>query len=155
MTDTTMRGIISSVLRFIEFVRTDIFSDPLWFDVNLLAYTIAEPGTIFIAACLVTYRPLLRRVFGTGYFSKILWKHRTDNPGDARPSRGIDDSRRVQMEQIQLEPKKQKRGFNSILLSAVSRDARMTTASEVALNKTDKSLNETTQTSNTDNSSTA
>lgn len=58
------RGLISSVLRFISFSSNNSFIDPTWHAVELIVWTIAEPGIYLIAACLMTYRPLIDR-FGT------------------------------------------------------------------------------------------
>lgn len=63
-------------MRTIGFFTIPIFSDPTWLNINLYAYTIAEPGTYFLAACFPTYRPLIRYVkserfrstFRTGYW---------------------------------------------------------------------------------------
>lgn len=53
------RGLISSILRFVSFSSNKSFIDPTWHAVELIIWTIAEPGIYLIAACLMTYRPLI------------------------------------------------------------------------------------------------
>ncbi|ROW10487.1 hypothetical protein VMCG_02038 [Cytospora schulzeri] len=57
-------GLISSILRFVSFSNNNSFTDATWNAVELIIWTIAEPGIYLIAACLMTYRPLVDR-FGS------------------------------------------------------------------------------------------
>ncbi|POS74215.1 integral membrane protein [Diaporthe helianthi] len=52
-------GLISSILRFVTFSNNNSFIDATWNAVELIIWTIAEPGIYLIAACLITLRPLL------------------------------------------------------------------------------------------------
>lgn len=56
------RGLIASILRFIAFDRTSSFTDPTYNAVELIIWTLAEPGIYLIAACLMTYRPFLDKL---------------------------------------------------------------------------------------------
>jgi hypothetical protein len=58
-----IRGIITSIIRFREFWKNDIFSDHTYNGSNILIWTIVEPGTYLIAAALLTMRPLFRWAF--------------------------------------------------------------------------------------------
>ncbi|KAF2642483.1 hypothetical protein P280DRAFT_356199, partial [Massarina eburnea CBS 473.64] len=50
---------IVSILRTVIFFQENkLFSDPLWYKVNLMVYSIAEDGTYFLAACFSTYKVL-------------------------------------------------------------------------------------------------
>ncbi|KUI66311.1 hypothetical protein VM1G_01527 [Cytospora mali] len=64
-------GLISSVLRFVSFSSNNSFIDPTWHAVELIIWTIAEPGIYLVAACLMTYRPLVDR-FGTKIRGKTI-----------------------------------------------------------------------------------
>ncbi|CAG8976539.1 hypothetical protein HYALB_00011016 [Hymenoscyphus albidus] len=69
-------GIITSISRTVGFFIVRPFEDPAWIGVNLLAYTIAEPGTYFLAACFPTYRPLIAYFNGQRFraaFSARYW----------------------------------------------------------------------------------
>ncbi len=56
------RGLAASIMRFTAFHRTNSFTDPTYNAVELIIWTLAEPGIYLIAACLMTYRPLLDKV---------------------------------------------------------------------------------------------
>jgi hypothetical protein len=56
-------GIITSIIRFAEFWENDIFSDHTFNGSNILIWTIIEPGVYFMAAALLTMRPLFRWAF--------------------------------------------------------------------------------------------
>ncbi|CAG8952790.1 hypothetical protein HYFRA_00009035 [Hymenoscyphus fraxineus] len=73
---TASIGIITSILRTVGFFIVKPFEDPAWILVNLLAYSIAEPGTYFLAACFPTYRPLIAYIKGgriRSAFSARYW----------------------------------------------------------------------------------
>ncbi|KAF2791397.1 hypothetical protein K505DRAFT_221263, partial [Melanomma pulvis-pyrius CBS 109.77] len=53
-------GIVTSIIRFVEFFRNDIFTDHTFNGTNSLIWTTIEPGVYFIAAALLTMRPLFR-----------------------------------------------------------------------------------------------
>lgn len=55
------RGLIASILRFVAFSNTNSFIDATFNAVELIIWTVAEPGIYLIAACLMTYRPLLEK----------------------------------------------------------------------------------------------
>jgi hypothetical protein len=52
---------VTSILRFHTFLRTNSFHDATWEAVELIIWTITEPGIYLISACLLSYRPLLDR----------------------------------------------------------------------------------------------
>jgi hypothetical protein len=56
------RGLVASILRFHTFFVTNSFTDGTYDAVELIIWTVAEPGIYLISACLLTYRPLLERV---------------------------------------------------------------------------------------------
>ncbi|KAA8649430.1 hypothetical protein EYZ11_011748 [Aspergillus tanneri] len=56
-------GLISSILRFYTFYVTDAATDGTWSAVELVIWTVVEGGTYLIAACLPTYRPLMKLVW--------------------------------------------------------------------------------------------
>ncbi|KAF2650264.1 hypothetical protein K491DRAFT_609137 [Lophiostoma macrostomum CBS 122681] len=116
---TASVGIVVSIMRMVGFFQSRMFADPAWESVSLMSYTVAEPGTYFLAACFPTFRPLLRYV-STHFSSSVTkmfgsrqrlgsssgpaenWEHEVDNEDD---------------------PKKHKqvvRNFESIQLSAIS-----------------------------------
>ncbi|KAH0591762.1 hypothetical protein MHUMG1_10494 [Metarhizium humberi] len=55
-------GLITSVLRFIAFYNKSSFIDPTFHAVELIIWTVCEPGVYLIAACLLVYRPLLEKI---------------------------------------------------------------------------------------------
>lgn len=57
------RGLIVSILRFINYYRDASTTDPSWAAVTLEIYTQAEVGTYLICACLPTFRPFLNCSF--------------------------------------------------------------------------------------------
>jgi len=56
-------GLITSLIRFGEFFRNAIFDDHSWNGSRILLWTFVEPGVYFMAASLLTMRPLFRWVF--------------------------------------------------------------------------------------------
>ncbi|KAI8631839.1 hypothetical protein F5Y19DRAFT_422268 [Xylariaceae sp. FL1651] len=54
-------GAVASIIRFALFIRFNALTDPTFTDVELLSWTLAEPGIIFISACLPILRPLIVR----------------------------------------------------------------------------------------------
>lgn len=67
-------GLISSILRFVTFSNNNSFIDATWNAVELIIWTIAEPGIYLIAACLITLRPLLDK------YGPKVWPHATKAP---------------------------------------------------------------------------
>ena len=53
-------GIVTSVLRFIEFYVHDALTDVTFSAINILTWTCIEPGVYFIAATLPSLQPLVR-----------------------------------------------------------------------------------------------
>ncbi|TAQ90945.1 hypothetical protein B7494_g685 [Chlorociboria aeruginascens] len=68
---TASIGIAASVLRFIGFFESPVFSDPCWAAVDLTSYGLAEPGAYFLAACFPSYRPLLSYVLSIDFRSSF------------------------------------------------------------------------------------
>ncbi|KAL9595419.1 MAG: hypothetical protein Q9219_006462 [cf. Caloplaca sp. 3 TL-2023] len=52
------RGLVSSIVRFTIFYGNEAFVDGTWASVNLMTWTLIEPGVYLIAACLPNLRPL-------------------------------------------------------------------------------------------------
>ena len=51
-------GIIASCVRFAEFFQSDALQDPTWKSSFLNVWTVTEPATYLIAACLPALRPI-------------------------------------------------------------------------------------------------
>ncbi|CAG8974076.1 hypothetical protein HYALB_00011875 [Hymenoscyphus albidus] len=61
----TMRpnsGLVSSLIRFKNFSASDAISDGTMASAELMIWTIVEPGMCLIAACLLRFKPLLRKL---------------------------------------------------------------------------------------------
>ncbi|KAI1473096.1 uncharacterized protein F4812DRAFT_411594 [Daldinia caldariorum] len=55
-------GLVASILRLVAFHNTNSFTDATYNAVELVIWTIAEPGIYLISACLLVYRPLLEKI---------------------------------------------------------------------------------------------
>ena len=55
-------GTAFSILRFASFFRGSAVADGTWDSVDLIYWTIIEPGVYLIAACLPTFRPVFIRL---------------------------------------------------------------------------------------------
>ncbi|KAI1744666.1 hypothetical protein F4680DRAFT_405694 [Xylaria scruposa] len=55
-------GLVASILRFISFFQTNSFTDATYNAVELIIWTLAEPGIYLISASLLMLRPLLDKV---------------------------------------------------------------------------------------------
>ncbi|KAI0172476.1 hypothetical protein GGR52DRAFT_590944 [Hypoxylon sp. FL1284] len=55
-------GFIATILRFVAFFVSHSFRDPTYEAVNLIAWAMAEPGIGLISACIIMYRPLLKKL---------------------------------------------------------------------------------------------
>ncbi|KAJ5644216.1 uncharacterized protein N7484_006723 [Penicillium longicatenatum] len=55
-------GLISSIVRFVEFYITNAEVDKTWAASTLVIWAVIEGGIYLVAACLPTYRPLMRSV---------------------------------------------------------------------------------------------
>lgn len=113
----------------VTFIRTNVFADPLWYDVDVLVLTIAEPGTLFVACCLVTFRPLLRHLKSNTRFARFWSIHRPvcSLGSPANTARDNLDSG------YHKSKEKGVRGFVSVLLSAVSSADHTRTESTVGI----------------------
>ncbi|KAI1212190.1 uncharacterized protein F4807DRAFT_361876 [Annulohypoxylon truncatum] len=56
-------GLIASILRFKAFHSTNSFTDATYNAVELIIWTIAEPGIYLISACMLVYRPVLEKLY--------------------------------------------------------------------------------------------
>ncbi|KAF1967602.1 hypothetical protein BU23DRAFT_573078 [Bimuria novae-zelandiae CBS 107.79] len=56
-------GIVTAVLRFVVFLRTDVFLDVTYYSVVTTNWSIIEPGVHLMGATVPTLRPLIRRLF--------------------------------------------------------------------------------------------
>lgn len=54
-------GCIASIIRFYYFFELNAFSDDNWASVELMSWTCAEPGVIFICACAPALWPMIRK----------------------------------------------------------------------------------------------
>ncbi|KAI0173509.1 putative alpha-xylosidase [Hypoxylon sp. FL1284] len=54
-------GLLASILRFMSFYNTNSFIDGTFHAVELIIWTIVEPGMYLISACLLVFRPLLEK----------------------------------------------------------------------------------------------
>ena len=79
------RGFITSTLRFVQFWRTDLFSDYNYKAGTVLIWTTVEPGTYFMCAALLTMRPLFRFVSQgiKDYGRSVSWKKGSHLSGDS------------------------------------------------------------------------
>ncbi|OTA54618.1 hypothetical protein K449DRAFT_389073 [Hypoxylon sp. EC38] len=64
-------GLGTSILRFLTYNNTDAFMDTSYNAVELVTWTIAEPGVYLISACVMMYRPLLGK-FNVGLLSSYI-----------------------------------------------------------------------------------
>ena len=55
-------GLIASIFRFTTFFQNDAITDGTFASVDLMSWTIIEPGIYLLAACLPPLRPLLHRI---------------------------------------------------------------------------------------------
>ncbi|CAJ2509530.1 Uu.00g145560.m01.CDS01 [Anthostomella pinea] len=55
-------GCVASFIRLSIFFKTDAFSDPTWASIQLMSWTLAEPGVIFICACMPSLWPMLPEI---------------------------------------------------------------------------------------------
>ncbi|KAL9581644.1 MAG: hypothetical protein Q9212_003776 [Teloschistes hypoglaucus] len=94
-------GTISSAVRFVSFCKVDMFTHSDLYNATGLAWTCVEPGVYFIAATLLSLRPLVLKICKEADFSTLLTLH---------PLRKIVESRQraketqlVIVENIQLD----------------------------------------------------
>ncbi|KAJ4355910.1 uncharacterized protein N0V89_003935 [Didymosphaeria variabile] len=73
-------GLVASILRFHTFFVTNSFTDGTYDAVELIIWTVAEPGIYLISACLLTYRPLLERVGRSRLFGSFRTSVKSSNP---------------------------------------------------------------------------
>ncbi|KAL5398759.1 hypothetical protein PMIN06_009006 [Paraphaeosphaeria minitans] len=73
-------GLVASILRFHTFFVTNSFTDGTYDAVELIIWTVAEPGIYLISACLLTYRPLLERVGKSRLFGSFRTSVKSSNP---------------------------------------------------------------------------
>lgn len=56
------RGLVATILRFVAFSKGHSLGDPTFIAVDLIVWTMAEPGIGLISACIIMYRPLLKKI---------------------------------------------------------------------------------------------
>ncbi|KAF2441761.1 hypothetical protein P171DRAFT_365386 [Karstenula rhodostoma CBS 690.94] len=56
-------GIVTAVMRFVIFLRTDLFEDVTYHSVTATNWSIIEPGVHLMGATVPTLRPMIRRFF--------------------------------------------------------------------------------------------
>lgn len=55
---SSIRGIVMSIVRFVEFTKADMDPDFMYLGVNMAIFTLIEPSSYFICSCLPGTRPL-------------------------------------------------------------------------------------------------
>ncbi|PVH93383.1 hypothetical protein DM02DRAFT_662025 [Periconia macrospinosa] len=65
-------GIITSILRFTEFFKTDMLKDYTYSGAKPLIWSAVEPGTYFMAAALLQMNPLYSRIFKNVHIPQFL-----------------------------------------------------------------------------------
>ncbi|KAI0869645.1 hypothetical protein GGS24DRAFT_147074 [Hypoxylon argillaceum] len=73
-------GLITSIFRFVVFLRRDTTVDPTYHAIEPLIWTICEPGVYLIAACLLVYRPLIERFASRRMARKMHLLKGSDRP---------------------------------------------------------------------------
>ncbi|KAI9788794.1 MAG: hypothetical protein M1816_006575 [Peltula sp. TS41687] len=82
-------GIITSILRFVNFFQTNLFSDPTFLVVQTMTWTCVEPSVYLIAATMPSLQPLVRLIFRKTHFrsrmigNRGIKKRLTDNKRDS------------------------------------------------------------------------
>ncbi|KAI0483790.1 hypothetical protein F4859DRAFT_512428 [Xylaria cf. heliscus] len=66
----TVTGLVASVLRFVAFSKTNSFTDATYNAVELIIWTLVEPGISIICVCVMMFRPLFEKVGLSGARSK-------------------------------------------------------------------------------------
>lgn len=67
-------GLIASMFRFATFFRNDAITDGTFSFVELMSWTIIEPGIYLVAACLPALRPLAQRIFKDSLLTRLSTK---------------------------------------------------------------------------------
>lgn len=67
-------GLIASIFRFTTFFRNDAITDGTFSSVELMSWTIIEPGIYLMAACLPSLRPLAQRIFKDTILARLSTK---------------------------------------------------------------------------------
>lgn len=106
----------------VGFIESDMFKDPAWFATNLIAYTIAEPGMYFLAACFPAYRPLFRYVKNCQLFRIFTSRYRLSSQRK-NFLKGKEDAGAWEHLSFELtRPPKAARGFDSVVRSRIEID---------------------------------
>lgn len=87
-------GLVTSILRFHTFFVTNSFTDGTYDAVELIIWTITEPGIYLISACLLTYRPLLERLGKSRWFGSLKSSMQGSQKTSYAKNRGADSERR-------------------------------------------------------------
>jgi hypothetical protein len=72
---------VASILRFVAFFAS--LADGTWAAVPLLSWVIVEPSNYLWAACLLTLKPLIRKIFHDYFQSRFT----TRSSSDTKPTR--------------------------------------------------------------------
>lgn len=64
-------GMITAILRLVDFLNTDLLADQPWNPIEMLQWMVIEPGIYFIAACLPSLGPLFRSISRVSEFGTI------------------------------------------------------------------------------------
>ncbi|KAI0428587.1 putative alpha-xylosidase [Xylaria sp. FL1042] len=94
-------GLVASIFRFVAFSRTNSFTDATYSAVELIIWTIAEPGIYLICVCVMMYRPLLEKLpIGVVHTPKLRsWSERSRRPRSRQES-GLAENRDIALGNI-------------------------------------------------------
>ncbi|KAF2760796.1 hypothetical protein EJ05DRAFT_243018 [Pseudovirgaria hyperparasitica] len=68
-------GSVAACMRMAAFFHTNAFTDNTWASVELVGWSVAEPGMYLTAACLMCLRPLLIRLGRKLHLTRFMSKH--------------------------------------------------------------------------------
>ncbi|KAL8665803.1 MAG: hypothetical protein Q9202_001925 [Teloschistes flavicans] len=127
-------GIITCLIRFVSFFNLDIFRDPTWYVVNSMTWTCVEPGVYFIAATLLSLRPLILKIFMETRFGRFLLlapqpRRRLGPPGGAG---GNNNNNNVFSLSSSLESARQREQRARIHPLVITREVEFTTTTTMA-----------------------
>ncbi|KAF2018438.1 hypothetical protein BU24DRAFT_170900 [Aaosphaeria arxii CBS 175.79] len=74
-------GIVASIARTVVFGRVDPLDDPTFKTVELITWTIVEPGLYLFAACALSFKPLFRMVARGLHLDRLVTSTRTTYAG--------------------------------------------------------------------------
>lgn len=86
-------GIITAIIRFVNFVTINLFSDITYYGADTQTWTVVESGAYFLCTCLWGTRPIIRLIAESTIYHKLsCWFE--NHPWIAR-TRGVPKSDKV------------------------------------------------------------